>query len=111
MGKHTVRSSTEVCGNTDALEDRRGSKEGLDIGVTEVVLALCGGSHASGLECASQEGNVSLFILGDGLDAVICLLVEASGLEVGHGVLGQSLAVEGILEVFQRERIVENVTV
>jgi hypothetical protein len=54
---------------------------------------------------------VGLFVFGDGLDAVVCLLVEAGGLEVRDRVLGQCLAVEGILEMFECESVVENVTV
>lgn len=53
---HDVGSGTEVGGNTNALEDRGSSKEGLDISVAEIVRASCDGSGTN----TCRIGDVSV---------------------------------------------------
>jgi len=51
---------------------------------------------------------VGLLVLGDGLQVVVEGGVEAGGGELLLGVVGQTLAVELVLEVLQGECIVED---
>lgn len=64
------------------------------------------GEHTG--ESASQELDVNLLVLGDGLQVVVEGGVEAGGGELLLGVVGQTLAVELVLKVLQGEGIVED---
>lgn len=108
--RSNVFGSSEVGADTDTLEDVGSSQEALSIGVAEVVGALGNRSGTSSPQTCLQEVDVSLLVLSDLLEVVVEGLSRwhASGLEVGGGELGQSLAVEGVLEVLERQRILED---
>lgn len=61
------------------------------------------------LETLGQEVDVSGLVAGNGLDVVVNLGVEASVLEVFLGVLGETLTIEGVLEVLQGQSILEDI--
>lgn len=59
---------------------------------------------------ASQKLDVRSLIAGNGLDVVVDNRVEAGSLEVALGELLKTLAVEGVLEVLQRQGVLEDVS-
>jgi len=125
--RHDVGGGAEVGADADTLEDGGEHHEGLRVRDAEVVGAFVDGLGAGGWkdgqfehikilergeestgESASQELDVGLLVLGDGLQVVVEGGVEAGGGELLLGVVGQTLAVELVLEVLQGERIVED---
>lgn len=100
--------STQVCTDTDALEDIGNSQERGHISEAEVVCALRNGSGTSGSQTSSEEVDVSLLIELDLLQVVQEGCLESSGLEVGQGELGDGLAVEGVFQVLEGQSILED---
>jgi len=100
--------STEVGGNTNTLEGGGKSGEGLNIGVREVVFAGLGGS---GAESTRQESDVGSLVLGDLCEAGADPEVKAGVLESSLVELGESARVEGVLQVLEGERVLEDVGV
>lgn len=100
--------STQVCTDTNALEDIGNSQERGHISEAEVVCALRNGSGTSGSQTSSEEVDVSLLIELDLLQVVQEGCLESSGLEVGQGELGDGLAVEGVLQVLEGQSILED---
>lgn len=99
VGAHDRGGGSDVGGNTDTFEHGGKGNELLRGGDSEVVGALSNGSGTSSLEPCGQERNVSLLIDGDLLEVGVELVVEAGGGELCLGVVGKTLAVEGILEM------------
>lgn len=60
-------------------------------------------------EALGQEVDMGSLIAGDGLEVGVNLGVESGVLEVGLGVLGETITIEGILEMLQGQGILENV--
>ena len=58
----------------------------------------------------SQEADVGGLVAGDGHQVLVEGVGEPGGDKVGLGVVGQTLAVELVLEVLQGQSIVEDVT-
>ena len=108
---HDVSSGTQVGGNSDALEDRGGLDEALDISHAEVVGALSDGVGTGFGECGGQEGNVRCLVRGDFLEVGVEGGVETSSGEVALGEVGETFTVEFVLEMLQGEGIVEDVGV
>lgn len=123
-----VGSSSEVCGDTDTLEDTGECDERLWVGGREVVCALSGGSKTGTGEGGGEEAvfgsqdlpiicplknmgflpDVSGLIVGDLLHVGVEGLVEASRGEVRLSVVGETFSVELVLKVLEGQRIVEN---
>lgn len=105
-------SSTEVGAHTDTLEDLSSGNESGRGEVAEVVCAGVDGSDTSTLESGGQEVNMDLLITTDLLEVSVELrAVEASGSEVLLGELGDTLGVEGCLEVLESQGVVEDDTI
>lgn len=105
-------SSTKVGAHTDTFEDLGSGNESGRGEVAEVVCAGIDGSYTSTLESGGQEVNMDLLITTDLLEVSVELrAVEASGSEVLLGELGDTLGVEGCLEVLESQGVVEDDTV
>ncbi len=60
-------------------------------------------------EGRGQEANMDGLVAGDGLQVIVEILVEASVGELLHREVGETFAVELVLEVLKCEGIVENI--
>ena len=93
---HNVRCSSEVRADADALENRGGGDEALDVGDSaEVVCASCDWGRAGGGESRGQEADVGGLVEGDFLQIFVEGLAKLGG-EVFLGEIGETLAVEGV---------------
>lgn len=97
--------------STHALENGRKTHKSSNISDAKCISALLDRCSASSGERASQESNMSRLIIAN-LDQVLVKgrIVASSG-KVGLSVIGKSLSVELVLEVFQRERIVQDIDI
>jgi hypothetical protein len=105
---HDAGGGAEVGADTDTLEDGGCDDEAVDIGDTECICALSNWVGASSLKTTGQEVDVGLLIGTDGNDVLADVLAIAGMLEVPLGKLGESFTVEGVLEMFESKRVVEN---
>lgn len=104
------RSGAQVGGDTDVLEDGGGLDHGGGVGEAKLVLAGLDGLDAVLGERGLQERDVLGLGLANLLEVGNLDVVEAEGLEVGVGELGETLTVEGLLEVFQGQGTVRDVS-
>lgn len=118
----------QVGRDTHTLEDRGESNEGRGVGAGEGVGSLL---HSGGTECARQEGDVLLLIVGNLHQVVIetlwliqvsfmalplviregAYVVEASILEIFLRVVCETLLVELALKVLESKSVVQDVDV
>lgn len=102
------RSGAKVGGDTDVLEDGGSLDHRGSVGEAKLVLAGLDGLDAVLGEGGLQERDVLGLGLANLLEVGNFDVVEAEGLEVGVGELGESLTVEGLLEVFQGQSTVRD---
>lgn len=108
---HNLGGGTEVGTDTDALEDRRQLNEALGIGSRETVSGFGHGCSTCGLESTREESNVSRLVRRDLFQVVVERRVKAGFGEVVLRVVRQTVSVELIFQVFQRQGIVQDIGV
>lgn len=104
-------SGSQVSRDTDALEDGCGTQHASGVGELEVVLAGLDGLGAGLSDGALQEGDVGL-LAGTNAEEIGDLLGGSTkGLELGGGELGETLLVEGGLEVLKGQSELQDVDI
>jgi hypothetical protein len=103
---HDVRGSAQVRGDTDAFKNGGRLDEGGNIGDAKVVCAGRHGRSTSRGQGGGEERDVGGLVERGLLDVVVEGLVEPSRLEVRQRVVGETLPVEGVLKMFQRQGVV-----
>ena len=99
---------TKVCADTDTLEDVGDGQEGWHISQAESVCALSDWSGTSGSQTSREEVDVGLLVELDLLQVVEEAGLEAGLLEICLGELGDSLTVEGVLQVLEGQSVLED---
>ena len=107
---HDVGCCAEIGTDTNALEDGSGGKEGLDVVQGEVIGALLDGGCVGSFERRSQETDMGALILGDGLNSG-ARFAESSISESGLVKLVESLLVEIVFKMLERQGIVEDIRI
>lgn len=102
---HDGGSSSEVSGDTDVLEDSGQGGERLGVGVRELVGTRLNSGAAQG---SGEEGDVGGLVLSDLGEPLSDPGRETSGGESGGVELVESLVVEGVLEVFEGQGVVQD---
>jgi len=102
------RGLAEVGGYSNALENARGSEEGLDAVVAKVVGAWLGGLNAERAENALEGSDVGSLLCADLSKSLRDRGRVVGILEVVRAVPGEALLVEGSLEVLKGERVLED---
>ena len=103
--------AAQVGGHADALEHRGERDEGFRVRVGEAVRAGGDGGGAGGHEGRGEQLDVLLLVVGDVLEVVVVRGAEAGLGEVRLGHFGHGAFVEDILEMFQRQGVLEDVDV
>lgn len=104
-------SSAEVGADTDTLKDVGDGEESLDVLEAESVGVRDNSLNTSLGQSAGEERDVGLLVEGDLLEVGVEDVVVSSGGEVSLGELGETLLVEGVLEVLKGQGVVEDDTV
>lgn len=103
-----VGGSTKVSGDTDVLDDggETHERDWVDDGGERVGAWL----GSSGTDCAGEESDVLSLVACNVLDSVSDPVRVTGVHEVGLGELAQEVMVEVVLEVLERERVLQDVT-
>lgn len=94
------RSSSEVGGDTDVLEDTGGGNHGLGGGEAEVVCARLNGLGSCAGDSGGEGRDVGCLCAANGLEVGDVGWLETESSEVGIGELCETLLVECCLKVF-----------
>lgn len=104
-----VGSGSEVGGDTDTFEDVCDCDKGLDVGVGEAVGAFRHWGGTGSGDTIGEELDVGHLIRGDSVNSG----PESGdiGFKVGFVKLGDTLVVEVILQVLERQSVVEDLSI
>lgn len=103
-----VLGGAEVGRHADSLERGGEGDEGGHVGVGELVRTLGDRGHVGGLQCRREEGDVRRLVLGNLLQVGVEGSAEPGRCELRLRKVGETLSVKDILEVLERQRVVEN---